>query len=246
MPRIRAKSQLPHPLPSQVAELQAAQRAAQGDPTPPLHPPPAASARPRRSQAERRDASKSQLLRAAFALIAERGFRGASFQAIAERAGYSPSLVSHRFGSREGLLAELVRRMVHRWGADVRDVKVESRTGKSGLIATAAAHQQALRESPAAVRAMYMLIFESLIEAPELRQEFAALDTRLREATEQLLRSGIPAGEVRDDVDVYAHSTLFLAMLRGITLQWMVDPDAIDLPRVYKALEELLDRGLKS
>jgi AcrR family transcriptional regulator len=199
----------------------------------------------RRSQAERRDASKSRLLKAAFELIAERGFRGASFQAIAERAGYSPSLVSHRFGSREGLLAELVRRMVHRWGADVRDVKVETRTGQSGLIATAAAHQQALEQAPDAVRAMYMLIFESLIEAPELRREFAALDGRLREATESLLRSGIPDGDVRGDVDVYAHSTLFLAMLRGITLQWMVEPNAIDLPRVYKALAELLERGLK-
>ena len=198
----------------------------------------------RRSQAERRDTSKSRLLQAAFELIAERGFKGASFQAIAERAGYSPSLVSHRFGSREGLLAELVRRMVHRWGADVRDVKVETRTGRAGLIATAAAHRQALERSPEAVRAMYMLIFESLIEAPELRGEFAELDGRLREATGRLLRSGVPDREGRADVDISAHATLFLAMLRGITLQWMVDPQAIDLPRVYEALDELLDRGL--
>ena len=212
-------------------------------PASPKQPTPATP--PRRSQAERRDTSKSRLLQAAFELIAQRGFKSASFQAIAERAGYSPSLVSHRFGSREGLLAELVRRMVQRWGADVRDVKVETRTGRAGLIATAAAHRQALERSPDGVRAMYMLIFESLIEAPELRREFAALDGRLREATGRLLRSGVPDGEVRADVDISAHATLFLAMLRGITLQWMVDPEAIDLPRVYEALDELLDRGLK-
>jgi hypothetical protein len=50
---------------------------------------------------------------------------------------------------------------------------------------------------------------------------------------------------VRADVDISAHATLFLAMLRGITLQWMVDPESIDLPCVYKALDELLDRGLQ-
>jgi AcrR family transcriptional regulator len=199
----------------------------------------------RRSQAERRDQSKARLLRAAYALIAERGFRATSFQAIAERAGYSPSLVSHRFGSREGLFSELVRRMVNKWGADVRDVKVESRTGIAALVATADAHRQALERSPEGVRAMYMLLFESLIEAPELRREFALLDARLRRGTERLLREGIPERQVRGDIDVAAYTTLFLAILRGITLQWMVDPDAVELTRVYAAFEELLERGLR-
>jgi len=124
----------------------------------------------RRSQEERRDASKKGLLKAALELIAEHGFRGTSFQAIAMRAGYSPSLVSHRFGSKEGLLAELVRRMLHRWGADVREFAIEDRRGVDALSAIAAAHRQALEQTPKAVRAMYMLLFESLIDAPELRR----------------------------------------------------------------------------
>jgi AcrR family transcriptional regulator len=195
----------------------------------------------RRSQEERRDASKKGLLKAALALIAEHGFRGTSFQAIAERAGYSPSLVSHRFGSKDGLLAELVRRMLHRWGADVREFKVEGRRGAAALSAIAHAHRQALEQTPEAVRAMYMLLFESLIDAPTLRREFAALDGRIRDANAGLLRESA-SGEI----DTEAHAALFLAMLRGITLQWLVHPGSLDLPRVYKALDHLLERGLRS
>lgn len=198
----------------------------------------------RRSQAERRNASKTGLLRAALQLIAERGFRGTSFQAIAQRAGYSPSLVSHRFGSKEGLLGELVRRMLHRWGTE-RITQLEDRTGAEALTTIAAAHRKVLEDHPDAIRAMYMLMFESLIEAPELRKEFAALDVRLRAGNEKLLNQGIEQGTVRSDVDVSSHALLALALLRGITLQWMVDPDALDLPRVYAALDELLERGLR-
>lgn len=195
----------------------------------------------RRSQEERRDASKKGLLKAALELIAEHGFRGTSFQAIAERAGYSPSLVSHRFGSKDGLLAELVRRMLHRWGADVREFKVEGRRGTAALSAIAHAHRQALEETPSAVRAMYMLLFESLIDAPTLRREFAALDRRIRDENAGLLRESAST-----EIDTEAHAALFLAVLRGITLQWLVDPESLDLPRVYKALDHLLERGLRS
>jgi len=201
--------------------------------------------RRRRSQEERRDASKKGLLTAALELIGERGFRATSFQAIAQRAGYSPSLVSHRFGSKEGLLSEMVRRMLSRWGTDVREVAIESRTGADALKAIAAAHRTALEQSPSAVRAMYMLLFESLIDAQELRREFVALDQRLRADNAALLRAAQPPDQTHDDVDAEAQAALFLAMLRGITLQWLVDPQALDLPRVYAALDHMLERGLR-
>jgi len=204
----------------------------------------AASRKPaRRSQAERRNASKTGLLRAALQLIAERGFRGTSFQAIAQRAGYSPSLVSHRFGSKEGLLGELVRRMLHRWGTE-RVTQLEDRTGAEALATIADAHRKVLENHPDAIRAMYMLMFESLIDAPTLRKEFAALDVRLRAGNEKLIQAGIEQGTLRSDIDVPAQALLALALLRGITMQWMVAPDAFDLEKVYAELEKLLHRGL--
>jgi AcrR family transcriptional regulator len=199
-----------------------------------------------RTQAQRTASSQRGLLTAALELIAERGFRGTSLQAIGERAGYSRGLVSHRFGSKEGLLRELVRRMLDRWGTEVRDPAVGDRTGAPALVAVARVHRQAIEESPQAVRALYMLMFESVVDMPELRQELGALDQRLRERTTARLRAGQEQGNVPPDLDVDAHGALFLAMLRGITLQWLINPNAFDLPRVYAALEDLLARATRS
>ena len=205
----------------------------------------ALSERPR-TQAERTANSHRGLLTAALELIAERGFRATSLQSIGERAGYSRGLVSHRFGSKEGLLRELVRRMLDRWGSDVRDPAVGDRVGSAALGAVARVHRQAIEESPHAVRALYMLLFESLVDMPELKREFAALDQRQRERGAARLRAGQERGSVRGNVDVDAYSVLFLALLRGITLQWLINPSAFDLPRVYAALEDLLEHATAS
>jgi AcrR family transcriptional regulator len=198
----------------------------------------------RRTQAERSARSERGLLRAALELIAERGFRASSLQAIGERAGYSRGLVSHRFGSNEGLLRELVTRMLDRWGTEVRDPAVGNRVGGKALATVASVHRTALEGSPEAVRALYMLLFESLVDMPQLRGEMGRLDRRLRDGAERSLRAGMRAGTVRSDVDVPAQAALFLAVLRGITLQWLIDPSALDLERVYRELEASLLRGL--
>jgi AcrR family transcriptional regulator len=198
----------------------------------------------RRTQAERTETSSKGLLRAALELIAERGFRAMSLQAVGERAGYSSGLASHRFGSKEGLLKELVKRMLGRWGADVRDRVVGERAGVEALHSVAASHRAALEHSPQSVRALYMLFFESLIDMPDLRRTLGKLDHTLRDNAGNFIRSGIANETTRPDVDVEAQAALFLAVLRGITLQWLVAPEAIDLPRVYAALDDWLERGL--
>jgi AcrR family transcriptional regulator len=198
----------------------------------------------RRTQAERSANSHKGLLSAALELIAERGFRASSLQAIGDRAGYSRGLVSARFGSKEGLLRELVTRMVDRWGSEVRDPAVGDRKGVKALAAVADVHRQAIVRTPHAVRALYMLLFESVVDMPELRREMGRLDRRLREGVERVLRRGVKSGTVRADVDVSAQAALFLAALRGITLQWLVDPNALDLERVYRELDAWLTRGV--
>src|SRR3954470_1200218 len=62
----------------------------------------------RRTQQERRDESARRLLQAAIELFAERGYDATSAGAIAERAGYSRSLINVRYGSQEALLEALL------------------------------------------------------------------------------------------------------------------------------------------
>jgi AcrR family transcriptional regulator len=49
------------------------------------------------------DSTRAQLLDAARAEFAERGYEGATVRAIADRAGVDPAMVNHFFGGKEGL-----------------------------------------------------------------------------------------------------------------------------------------------
>ena len=61
-----------------------------------------------RTQAERRTETRSRLLDAAAAVFADRGIEGASVDAIADAAGRTSGALYSHFGSKEGLLVELL------------------------------------------------------------------------------------------------------------------------------------------
>ncbi len=200
----------------------------------------------RRTQEQRSATSERGLLGAALELIAERGFRASSLQAIGERAGYSRGLVSHRFGSKEGLLRQLVTRMLDRWGTDVRGPAVGDRVGVEALAAVAGVHRKAIERTPDGVsaRALHSPASSRWSTCPSSAARWVASIVSSAKATERSLRAGVKAGTIRADVDVPAQAALFLGVLRGITLQWLVDPNVLDLARVYRGLEAWLDHWL--
>lgn len=63
---------------------------------------------PRLSRAERRDQTRKELLTAAAAVFAERGYHEASIDAIADAAGFTKGAVYAHFGSKEDLFLALL------------------------------------------------------------------------------------------------------------------------------------------
>ena len=62
----------------------------------------------RRTQAERRSATRRALLGAGRDLFAERGFAGAGQEDIVERAGVTRGALAHHFGTKQGLFRAVV------------------------------------------------------------------------------------------------------------------------------------------
>jgi AcrR family transcriptional regulator len=69
----------------------------------------------RRTQAERRAETERRLLDATMELIASRGVRAVTLAAVGEAAGYSRGIVTHQFGSRQGLLDALTLDLQNRF-----------------------------------------------------------------------------------------------------------------------------------
>jgi AcrR family transcriptional regulator len=68
--------------------------------------------------------TRYRLRQAALRLFAEHGFEGTSTRAIAEAAGVSPALVTHHFGSKEGLREAVNEDLLTMFGEELAQVDV--------------------------------------------------------------------------------------------------------------------------
>jgi AcrR family transcriptional regulator len=201
--------------------------------------------RRRRTQAERRALSEDRLMEAALKLIAEHGYDRTSLQAIGAEAGYSRGLVSHRFGSKEGLLWAIFERSFSEWKEENLTPRVGGRVGVEALRAAVEASRAAMRRAPEKLRSFYAMLFQALGPLGVLRPKVAALHRRQRKAVAAWIESGIAAGRVRAEVDAEREAALFLSMLRGAAYQWMIDRRGVDLDALYDAIDEAMTRILK-
>lgn len=202
-----------------------------------------AHGRGRRKQPERTALSEDRLLGAALELISERGYERTTLQAIGERAGFSRGLVSHRFGSKEGLLWALLERMFRHWGTESLAPAVGKRVGVEALHAAIDATRASLHAAPERLRAFYALLFESLGPLPELRGKVAEFHRRQRAAVQEWIEAGMRAGSVRADADAATQAALFVSAIRGAAWQWLIDP-TVDVDAIHEEIKATFARSL--
>jgi AcrR family transcriptional regulator len=199
---------------------------------------------PRRTQAERVEASDRALLDAAITLIAERGYDRTTLAAIGEVAGYSRGLVTQRFGSKEGLLWAVVKEMLAVWSAQAVRPRVGDRVGVDALRATLDVYLDAVSRRPQNIRAYYALLREADGPVSAVRDHIVKIHRDERVAITAWIADGQRAGVVRADVDPRAEAVLFLGVLRGVTMQWLLDPKRVDIVAALTQYGATLDRTL--
>ena len=196
----------------------------------------------RRSQAERRDEAEQRLLRAAVALVAERGLERITLADVGEAAGYSRGLPAHYFGSKSGLIVTLANHLVESFGRAL--IRSEHHApGLERLIGAVAFYFDSARKDPVGTRALFVLLGAGL-SSDLIQAQLAALNARSVGAFETNLRAAIQAGEARADIAVKAQATLILAALRGAVSQWLLAPRGVDLAAARDEMTATLRRSL--
>ncbi len=195
-------------------------------------------ARPRQARSVE---TRSRLLSAAAAIIAEHGIEGASVDAIAERAERTSGSLYGQFGSKDGLIDELLDRSKD-LVAQSMFVDIEA---AASLDERLAAMWRNFAEPPPAARDWVRFEHEVWVWAnrpgndeakarlaARYRTEFAALAAALAEWTAE----GLIAPP--DPVDRVA--TVVVSTLLGLEMTYRLDPSAIDEPSVVSALRGIL------
>ena len=178
------------------------------------------------------------MIEAAVRLIAERGSRAVSIADIGEAAGYSRGIVTHRFGTKEELLAAVVDH-----AQQVFSIASET-GGLEELLAFVDRYLQLLHEAAPVGQAFLLLWAEAVAGEPALRPLFVERDRSFRKVIADHVRHGIAEGSVRDDADPSGTASLVLAVLRGVGLHAMLDPRSTSRHAVRQAALDTLRLGL--
>lgn len=197
------------------------------------------------TQAERTARSDAAMFSAAIDLINEQGTRKMTLKEIGERAGYSRGLASYRFGSKDGLLSELLARFNKRW----KEHLAEHLTDKQGLDAIRGgiwAQRDFFDSEPRYLGAMYRIWYESLGSDSSVRGALAKQHGIYREDVRSWMLQGIESGDISSTIDVDQFAVRYCSFMFGTIYQWLVDAESLDLDLLFKDYQLHVETILKS
>jgi AcrR family transcriptional regulator len=173
--------------------------------------------------------------------VAQRGVAGSTFEHVAGQAGVSRGLLHYYFGTKERLLAEVVRR-----DSDLRISELEERLGGArsaddfvALLRTSL--ERMLADDPQYVALVFEL-FTLSQRNEEIAAEFAQLLRRGREHVAALLDAKQREGVVHLHAGAGAVADMIFALGDGLAIRMLAEPDRDWAPTVDAA--ELAVRAL--
>jgi AcrR family transcriptional regulator len=201
--------------------------------------------RARRTHAQRREEAERRLLDAALAIVAHRGSVRMTLAEVGQAAGYSRGLAAHRFGSKAGLVQALAGYIGEQFGQQ-RSRGPALQPGLDAILGNIRFYFGRRGAAWLSSRALLVMMNESCIEAqPELRPVVAAYNRSALAWFEQHIATGIAQGEIAPANDPAITAVILLGAMRGVMLQWLVDP-ALPLVAVRDRLLQVVHQVLQA
>ncbi|WP_405932436.1 TetR/AcrR family transcriptional regulator [Streptomyces sp. NBC_00827] len=177
----------------------------------------------------RSEERRAEIVRAALEVIAERGYRGASLAAVAERVGLTQQGLLHYFPTKEALLVAVLKERDQwdavpntQWRVDLLTSLVEYNAMRPGIIQTFSA-----------------LLGESVTEGHPAREFFTQRYAAVRASMASVLRAEygerLPNGLTPERA-----APLLVAVMDGLQYQWLLDPESVDMPGAFRDFLTLL------
>lgn len=182
---------------------------------------------------------KAAILRAATQLFARNGYRDASLASIAGEAGLTPPGLLHHFPSKPALLEVLLREREQRDKALVAEALRTYPGDVVRLLEALVAHNEAERDETWLAT---VLAAEATSPDHPAHDFFAARYTRVRTALRRTIAQQASASSLAKE-DIAALATLSMAVMDGLQVQWLLDPQT-DMIANFRVFGKLLQDAL--
>jgi AcrR family transcriptional regulator len=156
--------------------------------------------------------------------VAVRGAAGSTFDQVAREAGVSRGLLHYHFGTKEKLLAEVVRR-----DSEIRLEHLGTELASASTVAEVIdalvrSLEELIERDPGFVALMFEL-FTSGRRNPEIATEFAALQRATRTHVAELLAARQREGVIRLTDEPEAVAAVLLSLADGLALRLLGEPE---------------------
>lgn len=186
------------------------------------------------------EAKRAEVIDVALELFSRKGYDRTSFREVARLAGLSQAGLLHHFRTKEELFIEVLRRRDER-NTRFYDQAVDDNVSIEGL--TEIIKHNA--GEPGLVRLYVAMSAESTDAASPARQFFVNRYGMLRANIAADIRRKQESGELPDSLDPQSAASLVIAAADGLQLQWLLDPDQVDMGAMLEQLTSLL-RGVEA
>lgn len=195
----------------------------------------------RRTQQERREESRRNLIKAATQLFGTQGYSGTTMIQIGKAAGVSHGLVTYHFGTKKDCFKAVLENI---WETTERANTARHEQGITRLDTLCRIYLTGPDEKRVTGRAVYVAIAESISSTPELRDLTAKNDEIFRRGVVEALKEAKASGEIGPDVRPEEQAVLVIALLRGIVLQRLINKRAVSLVRIIPAALSMVHASL--
>lgn len=203
------------------------------------------SDRKRRTQAERSKTSDEAMLKAAVSLVAREGLQGITLSKVGKEAGFTGGLVSYRYHTKLGLIKAVSNRLLANWSAYVIEPAMENAKGIETLATIAELYLERAKSRSDMLLAMSRLMNECHTYDPELADLFRNYDQKVRSLLVDCILSD-PNSRSSNAEAAEDMVTLFLATLRGLTGQYIMDNDIERLEQSKSLMVAYCEKSLKA
>jgi AcrR family transcriptional regulator len=190
------------------------------------------------------DQRRDDMLEAAAALIAERGFGETRIADVARRVGASPALVIYYFGTKDSLLTEALR-----WSERSFYVATEEMLKSTDKLRdrleilvewTLVADKQ---DELTGDWGLWFDLWAQAFRHPEVKKDRAELDAQWRALIARIVQDAVDSGEI-SEVDVESFAIMWGSLLDGLVVQVALRDPVVDLPRARKVALEVAYKEL--
>ena len=169
--------------------------------------------------------NREKLLTGAKHCLYEKGYARTTARDIAAAAGVSLAAIGYHFGSKENLLNAALMQAIEEWGAEMERALAADADLDAGPIERFEATWTHIIASFTTHRPLWMATFEVFAQierVPEVREQLAVAMQGARRDLAALFRAISPTDDERR---VLAVGSLYHALLSGVLVQWLIDPE---------------------